>query len=312
MKIYLDNALGHITIARMLPYWMKMGHSITSSPSDIFDVQLSYVKISGRRKPTTLRLDGIYYDSDTNYQSRNSEINTSHSIADAVIYQSEYSRILIEKYIKPRKPTALYEVIYNGINDDWCSPPEPHDGINITLISKFRRHKRLKEMVELFVEFHKEYDKSYLHIFGEPHANRPVKHSNITYYGMVDRIKMLKILSRTDFSIHLSKRDSCPNSVVECIGAGIPVITTNNCGGATEICRMTPGCIVVDGDGDYNDLSPVPHYRDDWNILSPQLFSDILSAMRSLAVNKTRVVLPDQLHASYMAKEYIKIMEALK
>ena len=82
---------------------------------------------------------------------------------------------------------------------------------------------------------------------------------------------MKDVFRLSDVSIQLSKKDSCPNSVVETIGAGIPTITTNTCGGATEMCNLTAGCMVVDGDGLYEDTEPCKPYSDSYNIVSEKL-----------------------------------------
>ncbi len=312
MRIYLDNALGHITITRMLPFWTKMGHTITTNSSDKFDVQLSYVRIGQKtNKPVIQRIDGIYYDSATDYKNRNIAISNSHAVADGIIYQSKYSKSLIERLLKQRKPNVKYSVIYNGIDESWPRSYVEHDEINITITGKHRRHKRLKEITELFVEYNKKYPNSFLHIFGILHDNKEIKHKNVIYYGQVERIKMQNVFRKTDFSIHLSKRDSCPNSVVEYIGAGIPVITTDNCGGATEMCKMTEGCIIIKGDGSYFDTNPVPHYSEEWNILSPDVKTNLLSAMYEMTENKRRVNLPIELTAKYQAEQYIKLMKDL-
>lgn len=313
MKILLDNYEGHITLQRMLPYFTACCHSVTTNINDDYDVQLSSVRVGLRKKdrPVILRLDSVYYDSATDYNGRNAEISKSHQIADGIIYQSNYSKMLIEALLKPRKLDAKLAVIPNGIEPDWCGDPIEHSGINITVTGKHRRHKRLKEIIELFIEYNKQYPDSKLHIFGRLHDNKEVKHKDIVYYGHVDRSKMVDILRVTDFSIHLSKRDSSPNSVVEMIGAGIPVITTNNCGGATEMCQITPGCVIINGDGDYNDVSPVPHYGEKWNVLSDRLKSDLLLAMVVMTLYKKRVELPIQLSAEWMAAKYISLMKSV-
>ncbi len=312
MIILGDNAVGHITITRMEPIWKKMGHRITTNINDKCNVQLSFVRIGMKTKlPKCLRLDGIYYDSATNYNARNQDISISHSMADAVIYQSKYSQMLIESLLKSRKVGAKYNVIYNGINDNWSGKFKPHNNINITISGKHRRHKRLKEIIELFLIFNKTYKDSILHIFGRMHDNVEVKHPKIKYYGHVDRNKMFEVLNVTDMTIHLSKRDSCPNSVVEYIGAGIPVITTNNVGGGTEMCQMTPGCIIVDGDGSYDDISPVPHYGEAWNVLPGGVSKGILEAMNSIANDKRRVIVPEKLKIEHQAEEYIKLMKGI-
>lgn len=314
MKIFTENYNRHVTFMRMAPYWKKMGHKVVSDSLRECDVQLGNVRFEVESNlPKCLRLDGVYYDTDTDYMSRNATMNTSHSTADALIYQSDYSMRLVQKYLKTRKSSSIYEVIYNGIDKGWCGEPEGHNNINIVILCKWRRHKRLKEKIDLFLEFNKEYNDSRLHVLGLLHDHLPIKNKNITYYGMVNRDKVASVLRMSDFSLHLSKRDSCPNSVVEAISAGLPVITTNNCGGATEMCRLIPGCIIVDGDGDYdNDYSPCAYYKDPWNALPSDVFSGILSAMKKLAEEKTRVELPEVLTAQYMAEQYIKVLEAIK
>lgn len=313
MKIYLDNFEGHVALHRMLPYWKKMGHSATTNINDNSDVQLSSVRIGlkGKYKPIILRLDSIYYNSAENYNIRNLDISNSHSVVDGVIYQSNYSRMLIEKLLKPRKTNAKYDVIFNGIEPNWCGNFIEHDGINIVVSGKHRRHKRLKEIIELFLEYNVKYPNSKLHIFGKLHDNIEVRNNNIKYYGHVNREKMFEVFRKADFSIHLSKRDSCPNSVVEYISAGIPVITTNNCGGSMEMCQVTSGCIIVDGDGDYEDVRPVPHYSEEWNILSKDLKHNLLKSMFEMTENPRRVILPKELTAEYMAKKYISLMEGV-
>jgi glycosyltransferase involved in cell wall biosynthesis len=280
--------------------------------SDKPDVQLCGVRIGIHSKlPKVLRLDGIHYNSAEDYNARNMEISKSHQIADGIIYQSNYSKTLIEYLLIPRRIKAKYSVIYNGIERNWCGDYIEHEGINIVVTGKHRRHKRLKEIIDLFLTYNKVFPDSNLHIFGRLHDNKEIRHKNIKYYGHVDRKHMIEIFKRADFALHLSKRDSCPNSVVEYIGAGIPVITTNNCGGSTEMCYVTSGCAIVQGDGSYDDVTPVPHYKESWNVLSDVVKRDLLLEMFKLTENKKRVFLPEILTAEHQAMEYIKILESV-
>jgi glycosyltransferase involved in cell wall biosynthesis len=311
MKILYEEKGRHIVITRMEPYWKSKGCFIFSDPS-ICDVQLSVVRVSKERKiPVVVRIDGIYYDLDTNYKVRNSSISLANSVADGVIYQSNYSKALCEKFLHPRKKGSICRVIYNGVDQSWCGKRVDHKGINIVVISKWRRHKRLKEIISLFLEFIRIVPDSTLHILGKLHDNKKVNHSKIVYYDMVERNEVGKILNLSDFSLHLSKRDSCPNSVVECIGAGVPVITSDKCGGATEMCLMTKGCVVCKGDFD-NDFQPNYPYREEFNILTPELRENILEFMVEISKDKRTVELPIQLTAEYMAQQYIDIMEEVR
>lgn len=311
MKIYCDNYIGHVTLQRMLPYWKAWGHDVSDSPKGC-NIHLANVRIGSKTNlPVILRLDSIYYDSATNYNARNIEISNSHCIADGIIYQSNYSKMLIERLLRPRKPDTKISVIANGIDPEWIGEPIEHSGINITITGKHRRHKRLKEIIELFLDYNKLYPDSKLHIFGMLYDNVKLIHKNIVYYGQVPRSAMMDVFRITDFSIHLSKRDSFPNSVVEYIGAGIPVITTNNCGGATEACGMTQGCIIVDGDGNYEDTNPVPHYSEKWNVLPIDVYNNLIQAMIEITEHRRRVCLPLDLTAEVQAHKYLKLMDSV-
>ena len=86
MNIFLDGCKNHIAIQRMLSHWRGRDVLWYEDPSKC-DVQLSLIRIKTETAlPTVLRLDGIYYDLNTNYIKRNLKICTSHSKADAVIY----------------------------------------------------------------------------------------------------------------------------------------------------------------------------------------------------------------------------------
>lgn len=306
MKIFIDGGARN-SVKRMFGIWKKMGHTVTKKSNDA-DVQLSSIKIKKRSGlPIVLRLDGIYYDKSTGFNKRNKLISISHRDADAVIYQSYFSKTMCERYLLKRK-SNVFEIIHNGINtSDWISFNK-HDGINIVSCSKWRRHKRLQETVKLFCEYLHYFPNAKLHIIGPMmRGSRIIKHKNIIYYGKIKYDRMRKIYSKMDMFIHLSKKDSCPNSVVESIGAGIPVITTNACGGSTEMCQLTKDCIICNGDS--NSTKPCFPYRDKYNVLPIVLKKNLIKAMCDISNDHRRVKLPDELNIKTTAERYINIME---
>ena len=306
MIILLDNREQHVLIRRMTPYFKELGHSLTLDRTKC-DVQLSQIKISKKSgKAIVLRLDGIYYNQADRYQQKNRTITVAHSRADAIIYQSYFSKKMCEHYLRKRN-TELWDVIYNGIEKNWCGKFIDHEEINIIASAKWRRHKRLKETIEIFLIYLNKFPKAKLHILGKLHDNHQVKHPNIIYYGMVNYKKMAEIYRLGDMFIHLSKKDSCPNAVVEAIGAGIPVITTSACGGSTEMCKLTKGCIICKGDS--NTIKPCLPYSDAYNVLPPKLKNNLVNAMIEISNVKRRVILPDELNIKTTAKKYINILE---
>jgi len=260
--------------------------------------------------PIVLRLDGVYYDKANRFRGHNSLLSKSHANANAIIYQSKFSKRMCEKYLARRKNNAIFDIIYNGIEKNWCGPHIKHDGINIIISAKWRRHKRLKETIDIFLKYLHYFPDAKLHILGRLHDNRRIKHPSIIYYGMINHEKMAKIYRSGDIFIHLSKKDSCPNAVVEAIGAGLPVITTNACGGSSEMCKITDGCIICKGDE--NSLQTCYPYSESYNVLSGRLEKSLIKAMVDISIDKRRVELPGELNIKTTAKKYSKIMEAVK
>lgn len=307
MKIFFDSGKKHVMIQRMEPVWNEMGHFLSDSPKGC-DVQLSMIRIEQHSAlPIVVRLDGVYYDLATTYMDRNIRISASHSMADGIVYQSAYGKGLCEYYLEPKKPKAVSRVIFNGIKKSKVKRRK-HKGMNIVVASVWRRHKRLKEIIEVFLLFASARRDVYLYILGDLCDNVVVKDPRIFYYGTVKYSKMKDIYEIADLHIHLSKRDNCPNTVIEAIGAGIPVLTTNLCGGAAEVCdTYVDGKVVVEGE---NSFFPVYNYEEAWNVLPRRTRAAMLEAMYNIQYTKTGFgVLPDILDIRNVAREYIEIME---
>ena len=62
--------------------------------------------------------------------------------------------IMCEKFLSPRR-TKNYDIVYNGIDPNWAGSFIEHEGINIVTSAKWRRFKRLKEIIDLFLGFQK-------------------------------------------------------------------------------------------------------------------------------------------------------------
>lgn len=306
MKIYVDGSK-RAAVSRMFPIWKSMGHDVVDNPRDA-NVQLSVVKIKNKSGlPTVLRLDGVYYDLDSNYKQMNHDISISHSIADAIVYQSHFSMAMCQKYLS-QKTAKYFSVIHNGV-EPWENF-KTHVGFNIISCSKWRRHKRLPEMLSVFKLFRYYYPNSGLHIIGPMKKGASVIEApNVFYHGQKTEDEIRKIYETGDIYLHLSKKDSCPSSVVEAISSGIPVVTTDSCGGATEMCNMSINCFVIKGDG--VSVDPDYIYRDPYNKLPIGVEANIVADMIKIIKNKLRTFLPQSLHITTTAKKYIQIMEKL-
>ena len=108
-------------------------------------------------KPMLLRLDGIYFNSDQDYITQNGPIEYSYHNADAVIYQSEFNKRLVEHWFGTHRNGRVihngadtefidsirvdnFLSLYDDIEEIWCSA------------SSWRPHKRLNDNVRYFKE----------------------------------------------------------------------------------------------------------------------------------------------------------------
>ncbi len=309
MKVFLDNYSGHATCKRQMPYWQSMGVKPVTNLKGA-NIHLANVRTARPHGlPIVQRLDGIYYDSDTAYNQRNFQISATHAFAAGIIYQSEYCKAAGEYYLKARK--GPHRVIYNGIEPGWAGPRNPSDVPTIVVSAKWRRHKRLPEILKLFKMYKDVFSQAELLVMGDLRGSpRPDNVRGVKYLGHISHRAMRQYFQGSWFSIHLSKRDACPNSTVEAIGAGVPVITTNACGGGMEMCKMTDGCIVVEGDA--YTIKPVPHYRNGYNQLGKPVYHKLLEAMVTLTENGPQTVIPpEQLTSKHMAEQYVSFMRSL-
>lgn len=299
MEILIDGNL-RSAISRMFPIWRELGHRIAGSRPD---VQLSSIKIRKFNKlPKVLRLDGIIYDSEIDWNQDNWNIKRSYSNADAVIFQSECCREFSFRYFGKRENT---HIIYNGIDhEQWYNPVE-HKGINIVSCANWRRWKRLPEIIRVFNHFRTNRTAT-LHIIGEmKRGAEEIPTENVIYHGSISEESIRELYKSADLYLHLGKNDSCPSSVVEAIGAGIPVITTNACGGAMEMAKMAGNHIV---EGDYQSYKPQKIYGENWNSISDETIRGMSKLMNDVVRS---IEFPEDLHIKTAAKKYLAVLESV-
>ena len=306
MKIFLDSPTKHIMIQRMEPIWNEMGCEI-SPTSEGCDIQLCLIKkITETDLPIVLRLDGVYYDLGLDYKKLNEPISKTHSEADMVIYQSEYGKKMCAEYLTKRKGKST--IIYNGIAPGWCGEKEKHEGYNIVVPAIWRRFKRLKEITGLFSSFWEIHQGCKLHVIGNIHEST-ISHPDIKYYGKLDYNQMKEVYRIADLHIHLAKRDNCPNTVVEAIGAGVSVLTTNICGGGTEMCQIYQGGFVVnEGEISYS-LQDV--YSEEYSKLDKDIIDKLLERMDFLYHTRLRYKPSVCLGIRHTAEKYIHAMKEI-
>ena len=125
---------------------------------------------------------------------------------------------------------------------------------------------------------------------------------SIKFLGHVPQDVLASYLKTSIASIHLCWFDSCPNSVIESIIAGVPVIS-NNVGGTWEIVGPSGG-YVCDVDSPY-DMSPVDLYN------PPQINRGRIAAALRDCVKKQPSVKKDRVLINNIADQYLQFMKEL-
>lgn len=329
MKVYIPNSLipdnylkGKSLFCNKLGWALKdLGVDITNDDNQQVDIALNVIRLSDKciknAKINVLRLNGVYHNTDQDYTAKNAGIKRSFEQCDAVIYQSLHSQRLCDKFLGTPN-NKRFTVIYNGSQD--VRPINNFGGPTISrarkhvaiTFSKWRPHKRLRDILESFL-LAKVKD-SILYIAGDTaksglSSDEQVKYmsnSRLLFLGPLNRQDMHAYLKISDVSIHLCWFDACPNSVVEALCLGVPVIS-NNVGGTHELLhRCNLRHLICNIDQPY-DYKPVDLYN------PPTIDRGIVaSQIRCVFGNKSYCEVNSQsLHISNVAKEYKRFFESL-
>ena len=206
-------------------------------------------------KPMVLRLDGIWFNSEQEYNKQNAPIQYSYNNADAVVFQSEFNRKLTESWFGKHDNSC---VIHNASDDKIISMINKHFwdqkfGLDVEVwscASKWRPHKRLRENVRYFLEFApKEAQLAIAGGLGMDEAKElMLLDKRIHILGELDYPSLLALYKRSSTFIHLAYLDHCPNVVVDAQAAGCKIICSST-GGTSEV--VNDGFIILEDEWDY-------------------------------------------------------------
>jgi glycosyltransferase involved in cell wall biosynthesis len=209
------------------------------------------------KKPRILRLDGIYFNIDQDFDFLNSQIRKTYESSDAVIFQTEFNRNLIESWFGSHKNG---HIIQNGTDKTIIDsiPTLRHQELDKysevwSCASAWRPHKRLNENIRYFLEF-APLD-SCLVVMGKDAQQWLVNHPRIFYVGHVSWEQQISICKRSSTFLHLAWLDHCPNTVVDARAAGCKIICSTS-GGTKEIAGRD-SVLIVEPEW---DLRPVKLY----------------------------------------------------
>lgn len=260
----------------------------------VFDYNIVF--ITGKYYPgkiNALRLDGLYFDTENTVGDNdklNAPITKSYHEFDKIIFQSVFSKNMFFHHFG--QINTPYKIIYNGVDfrDEDKKFKYPYDK---TLIcsAHWRSHKRLTAIIEGFEELNS--PNTGLVILGN--VSDKVSHKSIMYLGDVSVRKIPFYLRGADGFVHLSWLDWCPNTVVEALACGLPVLCSHN-GGTRELVRDSG--IIMEFEETY-DFKSVPLYKPP--VPDPKL---VAKGMGELLEWRKPIDRPD-LYIDRVARQYI-------
>jgi glycosyltransferase involved in cell wall biosynthesis len=245
--------------------------------SDYYPSNLPYI-------PLIHRLDGIYFDKTKDYMSENSKTLETYRAADSVIFQSNYSKNLVFKNFGE---CENYIIINNGADYDLINNAEPYYTNNIDqyeniwcCASNWRGSKRLLDNIRYFLEFSGKKDcllvagAASRRLMSLYESEPEVHHDRIMYLGQVGSSTLHSIYKTSNYFIHLSRYDACPNVVVDARAAGCHIVCSSDSG--TKEVAGKDATVVVEEPWDYSpvDVDNPPRMSFD-NIIKNDIISDI-------------------------------------
>jgi glycosyltransferase involved in cell wall biosynthesis len=204
-----------------------------------------------------LRVDGVYYDHPR--LGHNIPIARSITSHDLVVYQSEFSRQFAERMLNVKAKRSC--VIHNGTA---MNPIHSSERIPIVVASaRWRANKRPRAIAEAFAIACDQMGlDAELHMAGDVDRTSTVSHPRIRYRGSMNHGDMRTLFSMARLMVHICHLDSCPNSVVECLRMGVPVLC-NNIGGTKEIVGDSGMTVPIDKEFDFTPIAHMSQVGDD-------------------------------------------------
>ncbi len=191
------------------------------------------------------RLDGVYYPSKQgpDFAEKNRELQAVHGeLADVVVYQSDYSRSQCHEVIG-RSCARREERIVNGADAQWFYPGQITQNAIPVLVTtgNFRSADMIEPVVKALDQWQREGKQFKLICVGpiiKDEIREFFERSYLEWKGPMDLAEVGKILREADLFAYSHLNPPCPNSVVEALASGVPVVGFES-GSMRELCGFS-------------------------------------------------------------------------
>ncbi len=232
----------------------------------IYYDQRALQKLKARGGKVCQRLDGVYYPEKhgDEFLKRNQKIKDIYlNFSDHVIFQSEYSRKQCFDMLG-KKQASEYSIIINGVNTEIFHPNQSRgfnkNHIQFCTTGSIRGIDMLSPIIRALDLIQESIHFSF-HVVGpikDEECAKLMDRKYIVHHGNCPLDKVADILRSSDIFIFSHLNPPCPNSVIEAIASGLPVVGFNS-GAMSELLSFAPDLLADAGEKLYHsfpDLSP--------------------------------------------------------
>jgi len=219
------------------------------------------LRVDGFFSPEIFSNDGIR-NMDLEKMLVNQRMQKDLLMADWVVYQSNFSKSMADKYLYDRK--FKYSIIHNGVDTQHFCPSENVDDA-ILMLGAWRDVDLVTGSLSVFklIKMQSEFSKTKLRIIGSftDEVETAVQcwlkenESLVPYIDVLGALSFEELpheIKRNKVSMHLKFGDWCPNAVLETLACGVPVVCPTF-GGTAELVGkagllIDAPCFVYDED----------------------------------------------------------------
>ena len=213
-----------------------------------------------RQVPIVSNQNGVFYKAwyEGNWQEQNARMGLAYHASDWVFYQSEFCRRAAEHFLGARAGPG--EVLFNAIDTNHFIPRhsviEPRNPYTFLVTGKIGNHLayRLENTISALRYARADGLDARLLVAGwvEFGARRSADRlaqqlgvdAEVTYLGPYTQDQAPKIYQSADAYIITKHNDPCPNTVLEAMACGLPVLYSNT-GGVPELVGNVAGVAVA-------------------------------------------------------------------
>ena len=199
--------------------------------------------------PIVHNQDGVFYKGwyGEGWEEKNKLMSFQYHLADYVFYQSNFSKYCSEKFLGKRE--GYGEILYNAVDNNFFKPYKKKllgTELKILVSGKYQEHlyysvefsihvlsQLITNKIKANIEFAGFYPSSVIKKIFTLARSLNIE-DKIKFSGTYKQDDANLVYNSADIYFYFVHQSNCPNSVIEAMSCGLPILSTNT-GGLPEI-----------------------------------------------------------------------------